>query len=49
MYANIGVMKIETPMRRKIMIPVTLCSRTPKYLGTSPGADVSDSIFSELT
>ena len=40
---NIVVMKTEQPINTKIIRPVTLCSRMPKNLGCSPGAEHSDS------
>lgn len=46
---KIGVNNMDKPTNKKIMICVTRCSRTPKNCGFSPGAEVSDSIFKELT
>lgn len=43
------VMKTERPMRTKIKSPVTRCSRMPRNLGCSPGAEHSDSTFRLLT
>ena len=42
-------MKTEIPIRIKVIIPVTLCSLTPKNCCGSPGADASVSIFNEFT
>ncbi len=46
---RIDVMKTDRPISTKIMSPVTLCSRMPKNLGCSPGAEHSDSTFKLLT
>lgn len=43
------VIKTEQPMRTKIMNPVTRCSRMPRNLGCSPGAEQPDSTFRLLT
>lgn len=43
------VMNTEQPMREKIMNPVTRCSRMPRNLGCSPGAEQPDSTFRLLT
>lgn len=43
------VMKTEQPIRVKIMRPVKRCSRIPKNLGCSPGAEHSDSSFRLFT
>lgn len=40
---NTVVKKTEQPMSTKIIKPVTLCSRIPKNLGCSPGAEQPDS------
>ncbi len=40
---------MERPHNTNIDIWVTLCSRTPRNCGLSPGAAVSDTIFNELT
>lgn len=42
-------MKTEQPMRTKIMRPVRRCSRIPRNLGCSPGAEHSDSSFRLFT
>ncbi|CAG5933413.1 unnamed protein product, partial [Menidia menidia] len=46
---NTEVMKTEQPIRVKIMRPVKRCSRMPKNLGCSPGAEHSDSSFRLFT
>ena len=46
---KIGANFTESPVNKNTITPVTLCSRTPKNLGFSPGALVSVSIFSEST
>ena len=46
---SMEVMKTEQPMRVKIMRPVKRCSRMPRNLGTSPGAEHSDSSFRLFT
>lgn len=46
---SIEVMKTEQPIRVKIMRPVKRCSRMPRNLGCSPGAEHSDSSFKLLT
>jgi len=43
------VMKTEQPIRVKIMRPVKRCSRMPRNLGCSPGAEHSDSSFRLFT
>lgn len=40
---NTVVKKTEQPMSTKIIKPVTLCSRIPRNLGCSPGAEQPDS------
>jgi len=49
MLPSSGVNSTETPMVRKIKMWVTRCSRTPRNCGFSPGAEHSDSSFSEFT
>lgn len=44
-----GVKYTDKPILRNIKMWVTRCSRTPKNCGFSPGAEHSDSFFSELT
>lgn len=46
---NTEVKKTEQPMSTKIIKPVTLCSRIPKNLGCSPGAEHSDSTLRLFT
>lgn len=46
---RILVIKTDEPIRIKIISPVTLCSRMPRNLGCSPGAEHSDSSFRLLT
>lgn len=46
---SILVIKTDEPISIKIMSPVTLCSRMPRNLGCSPGAEHSDSSFRLLT
>lgn len=43
------VMKTEQPIKVKIMRPVKRCSRMPRNLGCSPGAEHSDSSFRLFT
>ena len=43
------VIKTDEPIRINIISPVTLCSRMPRNLGCSPGAEHSDSSFRLLT
>lgn len=46
---KIGVKNTDSPIITNIHMWVTLCSRTPKNCGFSPGAAHSDSNFNELT
>lgn len=46
---NTEVMNTDSPIRTKIINPVTRCSRIPKNFGCSPGAEHSDSTFRLLT
>ena len=46
---SIGVKSTDSPTNVKMHIWVTRCSRTPRNCGFSPGAELSDSILSELT
>lgn len=46
---NTEVKKTEQPMSTKISKPVTLCSRIPRNLGCSPGAEQSDSTLRLFT
>lgn len=43
------VINTEQPIRVKIMRPVKRCSRIPRNLGCSPGAEHSDSSFRLFT
>lgn len=43
------VKKTEQPMSTKIIKPVTLCSRIPRNLGCSPGAELADSTLRLFT
>ena len=46
---NIGAMKTDNPMKIKTTMCVTLCSRIPKNLGFSPGAEAEEYIVRDFT